>query len=180
MNALSQTRQVSFYLTSTLLLIAFFSSSCSWDPFARTYSGPDRIKLSSAKSPLPDNSFSAQIEPAYSLPLSLKPGETANVNLVVTNTSQSSWPTSGASDGKYRVAVGNHWLDPGLNLVILDDGRAGLPYDIEPGGTAEVQLRVKAPTKPGRYVLEFDMVQEQVSWFAQRGSKTLRANIMIE
>jgi hypothetical protein len=39
---------------------------------------------------------------------------------------------------------------------------------------------VAAPRKPGDYLLELDMVQESVSWFAQQGSKPVRLPVTVE
>jgi hypothetical protein len=39
---------------------------------------------------------------------------------------------------------------------------------------------VNAPTIPGDYFLELDMLQEGVSWFGLHGSPTLRVPIRVE
>jgi hypothetical protein len=56
----------------------------------------------------------------------------------------------------------------------MDDARSILPYDLQPGERAEILLNVRAPDQPGHYVLEVDLAQEKVAWFAQKGSQPLR------
>jgi hypothetical protein len=38
---------------------------------------------------------------------------------------------------------------------------------------------VTAPEQPGTYILELDMVQEHVAWFASRGSESSRIQVTI-
>jgi len=59
------------------------------------------------------------------------------------------------------------------------DGRIGLAKDLRPNEETEVSLAITAPTNPGNYVLDVDMVQEQVSWFHDKGSPTARTNITV-
>jgi hypothetical protein len=54
--------------------------------------------------------------------------------------------------------------------VIRDDGRADLPHQLRPGEQVPLRLRVKAPDRPGRWRLQFDVVQEFVAWWSDLGS----------
>jgi SAM-dependent methyltransferase len=81
------------------------------------------------------------------------------------------------------------WARLGVHLY-RDDGEAGeavdfdwlrisLPRDVDPG--EEVALEVELPPlEPGTYRLVFDLVAEQVCWFAQRGSPTVSATLVVE
>jgi hypothetical protein len=62
---------------------------------------------------------------------------------------------------------------------VPDDGRARLPHDLEPGRSADVRLEVTAPVHEGPCVLEIDLVQERICWFAQRGSPTARQSVAV-
>jgi hypothetical protein len=42
-----------------------------------------------------------------------------------------------------------------------------------------LDLPVTVPAEPGSYILELDMVHEGVTWFAQRGSSTLRIPVRV-
>ena len=98
--------------------------------------------------------------------------------MLVKNISNARWPSGGDPDGKYRIDLGNRWLDQDGNST--DNGRSSLSYDLEPGDTAEVLLTITAPDEPGNYVLEFDMLQEDVTWFSSKGSGTLRWRVRVE
>lgn len=102
----------------------------------------------------------------------LQPAQHYQCSVAVTNASGSAWPGN-------CVSLGNHWLAPDGGVVQLDDGRAILLDDLEAGSTAVVDLRVTAPASSGRYLLELDLVQEGVTWFADRGSTTARVPLTV-
>jgi hypothetical protein len=98
----------------------------------------------------------------------------------VRNESEARWPSTGDAAQRFRIYVGNHWLDPSGRVLVNDDARASLPFDLAPGEELEVPLVVNAPRAAGAYVLELDLVQESVSWFGLRGSPTLRRELSVE
>jgi hypothetical protein len=65
-------------------------------------------------------------------------------------------------------------------MVKHDDVRARLTHDLRPGESTHLRLRLEAPSKPGVYQLEFDMVQENHKWFAMAGSKTKRTRVHVD
>jgi hypothetical protein len=79
-----------------------------------------------------------------------------------------------------QLSAANHWLDPSGQPVTNDDGRGALPRDLRPGEEAVITFAVNAPQRPGDYLLEIDMLQEGVSWFALKGSKTLRVPVRVD
>ena len=113
---------------------------------------------------LPRNAVLAAIEPLDG-ELELAAGGDATVRARVRNAGVAPWP---ALIGGRPVHLGNHWLSRDGELLQLDDGRAPLPHDVAPGEEVELELPVTAPAEPGDYVLELDLVQEGVAWFAQR------------
>jgi glycosyltransferase involved in cell wall biosynthesis/SAM-dependent methyltransferase len=131
-----------------------------------------------ALAPLPQAGFRAGLRcPAWKLEMT--EGSTLEVPLRLVNLSSVPWPAVGLSDGTYRVAVGNHWLSrDGRVLLLQDDGRAHLSHDLDPESWADLALRVTAPC-PGDYVVEFDAVQEHISWFQEQGSAALRLAVKV-
>jgi SAM-dependent methyltransferase len=119
---------------------------------------------------LPDEAWrSAASIDRSSAPATLAPGERAVVRVTVRNDSPVVWRADqGDQDGRGWIRIGNHWLAPNGATVVPDDGRIELPHDVPPGGEATVDLAVHAPDAPGTAVLEADLVQEGVSWFADR------------
>src|SRR5918911_1722629 len=53
------------------------------------------------------------------------------------------------------------------------------PAKLRAGEETEVPLLVTAPKEPGDYLLEVDLVQEQVGWFSDKGSPTARAKVTV-
>ena len=91
------------------------------------------------------------------------------------------WPATGdGATGKGAIYLGSHLLRDTEEEIDWDYGRARLPRDVEPGETADVEFKVRAPQTPGKYIVEFDMVAEHVTWFEDHGSGTLRQQLVVE
>ena len=114
---------------------------------------------------LPDAAHRASIR-AVQVPGRMNAGEPVEVAVQVRNASEVEWPRV---EG---IRVGNHWRNR-RGMVALDDGRASLPRSLQPGESADVRLVVTPPQAAGDYELEFDVVEERITWFADRGSETL-------
>lgn len=131
-----------------------------------------------APSPLPNEAYKAAITPVQPLP-AFKAGESASITVKVKNAGTGTWPALGQGP-KYKVDLGNHWFDAKGVELAGDDGRCPLPHDLKAGEEAELLLRVKAPKTPGDYVLVLDMVHEDITWFALRGSPTVKLNVTVQ
>jgi hypothetical protein len=57
-------------------------------------------------------------------------------------------------------------------LLERDYARAWLPETLAPGASVDVPIEIVAPTKPGKYMLKFDLVSEGIDWFENNGSPT--------
>lgn len=133
----------------------------------------------SCTEPLPNEAFLAEIKVDRTA-LTVESSSRIVLPLKVRNTSPVQWPAFGDPDGRYQVKVGNHWLDKDCNLLLLDDGRAILPADLEPGGEVDLSLSVSTPPSSGRYFLEIDLVQEAVAWFREKGSPSVRLCVKVK
>jgi hypothetical protein len=133
---------------------------------------------------LPDNGFKAQIT-LPDPPAKLRAGQQERIQVKVKNASDVIWYARGApintsSSNKFYIAAGNRWLKADDNSLVTDmDGRHGIPRDLQPGEEGEVLLLITAPKDPGDYLLEVDLVQEQVGWFSDKGSPTAKAKISV-
>jgi len=127
------------------------------------------------RSELPWSAFRADVQPLQSR-LSLEPGEVRAIRVAVRNRGDVTWP---ASAERRPVQLGNHWRDGAGALLAQDDARAPLPDDVAPGEEVESELHVTAPLVAGDYVLELDLVQEGIAWFAERGSRPARVEIRV-
>jgi len=128
---------------------------------------------------LPDAAMRAEIRP-INIPQTLKAGEAATIRVAVRNAAGVTWYAGERPGVPLQVRLGNHWLDQNLNMLVNDDGRSALLRDLAPGQETEIDLTINAPINSGKYILEIDLLQEGVSWFGLRGSKTLQLPITIE
>jgi len=105
--------------------------------------------------------YGARYEPAESA-LSLAAGAASTTPVKVTNTGRKAW----TDEGQFHLSY--HWYDVERH-VAMDGGRTRLPRTIEPGDSAVLMAEVRAPGRPGSYLLLWDMVQEHTSWFSGQG-----------
>ena len=138
----------------------------------------DTPQHTEANAPLPDWGYAVEFQ-TLNAPQTLATGESLDLRVKVKNVSGVIWPVRGDTRGKYQIRLGNHWADSNGHTVILNDGRAALPHDLRPGREVELLLRITAPQTPGEYTLELDMVQEQVTWFADQESPAMRVKITV-
>lgn len=57
------------------------------------------------------------------------------------------------------------WLSCDGAIEVADGIRTALPEDVEPSLAAIVPMQIRSPSKPGHYVLQGSLVQEQNAWF---------------
>jgi SAM-dependent methyltransferase len=60
-------------------------------------------------------------------------------------------------------------------LQSFDNARTPLASELGPGQQATMAVEVTAPSEPGEYVAEIDLVHESVTWFASKGLEGSRA-----
>jgi SAM-dependent methyltransferase len=124
---------------------------------------------------LEDGSHAARVSVGEgNRPVELKPGEKTVVKAKVRNDSPFAWSSAAP------VRAGNHWLDAQGAMIVQDDGRTPLGRDLGPGDEVALEVVATAPDQPGRYVIEVDLVEEGVTWFANRGSHTGRSEVLVK
>jgi hypothetical protein len=104
--------------------------------------------------------------------LAMKPGDAARVVLRATNTGNTVWRHEPLPDAG-QVCVGAHLADPDGRVLEHDFLRSPLPGSVAPGQTVDVEVEVPAPSAPGPYRLQLDLVDEGVAWFGTWGSSVL-------
>ena len=92
----------------------------------------------------------------------LVPERAGPVYVRVVNLGTDRFPGLPQHDPPIRLAY--RWLRPDGTVYIADGVRTFLPCPLEPGEAAVVPVTVAAPA-PGAYVLELDLVHEDVRWF---------------
>jgi len=144
---------------------------------------PTQPKGPKVASALPENGFKAQIS-LNGAPTKLRAGERSTVEVHLKNLSDVIWYARGGEinsfpDNRFYLAVGDRWLQSDGKLLTNMDGRYGLDRDLKPGEETTLPLQVTAPGTPGEYQLEVDLVQEQVSWFSDKGSQTAKTKVTV-
>ena len=126
--------------------------------------------------PLPNSGFKAKITVPASQFI-FDAGSEVTLILKIQNTSTVVWPFSASE--QYLLQIGNHWIDRNGSILLFDDGRTPLPYAVKPSQEIDLPIKFRVPIKEGTYTLEFDMVQEHVSWFHDRGSETVKVPVQV-
>jgi len=105
------------------------------------------------------------------------------VNLHLKNSGALTWQAGGLNWEAVRATVVHlayHWLDDAGRMIARDGKRTLLPNDVPPDGEVDVVAQVEPPDKAGNYTLEWDMVHEFVTWFADKQVKTARQAVTVQ
>jgi hypothetical protein len=95
--------------------------------------------------------------------IALRTGENAVVRIGVRNTGRLAWD----SRADPPILLSYHWRPAGGDRFVVFDGvRTAFAAPVWPGERALVDVRVRPPRQPGRYRLEWDLVQEGRLWFS--------------
>ena len=99
--------------------------------------------------------------------VTLEAGSITRVPLTVWNQGRIVW----RAQGRQAVEVTYHWLDASAGKILVWDGaRSAIPLNVKPGTMLKSEPWVRAPGKPGLYTLQWDMLQENMTWFSVMGS----------
>jgi hypothetical protein len=169
--------------TKSLFVIAcvcFLAFGCGRKPASETGASPTPQRIAG---PLPPSGYKAQLS-LPSAPTQLRAGQKETVQVRLKNASDIFWWARGGeindrNDNMFYLATGNRWLKADGSVLTDMDGRHGIAKDLKPGEETEVPLLVTAPKDPGEYILEVDLIQEQVAWFSDKGSPTARAKVTV-
>jgi hypothetical protein len=107
---------------------------------------------------------------------SLTTGQTTTVSVTVKNTGTLTWEPAGSNP----VHLSYHWYatgafpagsvpttpPPEYGAVVFNGRRTTLPGPVGSQASVTLNAQVQAPTKPGTYVLKWDLVREGVTWFS--------------
>ncbi len=100
------------------------------------------------------------------MPATMKAGAPpTTVPIKVTNGSNQTW----GAGSNYRLSY--HWAQNG-SVVISEGKRTFLTAPVSPCQTVPLTATVQAPPTPGTWTIEWDMVNEGVTWFSAQGVAT--------
>jgi inositol phosphorylceramide mannosyltransferase catalytic subunit len=109
-----------------------------------------------------EGAYRANIE-LLSSTLSMAPSERRHVLVRVRNEGCERWPAS--LDEKPQIRLSYRWLHADGSVHTPEGPRSAFPRIVEPEAQILAPLHVDAPIVEGDYVLEIDLVHEEVRWF---------------
>jgi hypothetical protein len=107
------------------------------------------------------NIFVRRDSPAFLIPINIQ------------NISSLKWPAS-------VIQVAFRWLAGNGNPIGEYSAQHSLYYDLDPGEIMPFELQLSPPRAAGKYLLEIDLYQKNVSLFHEKGSKVTLANVIVE
>lgn len=103
-----------------------------------------------------------------------KAGARLEIPVSLENRSSAAFPA-----GKNVFGMSYHVLSASGQELVHDNPRAWINTPLAPGGRASVRLPVRAPSEPGPYRLEIDLVWEGVMWFKDVGNPTAFVDLSV-
>lgn len=109
-----------------------------------------------------EGAYRAHVEPREP-GLSLAPSERRHVMVRVRNEGSERWPDN--LEERPWIRLSYRWLHPDGSVHTSEGRRSAFPRAVDPGDSVLVPLHVDAPAEKREYVLEIDVVHEDVRWF---------------
>jgi predicted O-methyltransferase YrrM len=157
-----ETKTVEFWYAPALLVTSVLRSHV--DLYAST---PDRlVPLGEAGTRAKFSLAATEVQAAS--------GQTVTLPVTVANTSNEVFPS-----GEKVLGLSYHLLSASGEVLRHDNERSWLTTPLQPGESRSVPLQVQAPSRPGVYQLELDLVWEQVMWFKEAGNPTARVRLAV-
>ncbi len=111
-------------------------------------------------------------------PAKLMAGQTLQVPITVRNGGSLTWSWGGGNP--FRLGYRYYRNRRPLPMAAAKDLRTDIPHDVAPGETAVIEARIALPDDPGNYTVEFDLIQEGMTWFKEKGSPVLSRWLTVE
>ena len=113
-------------------------------------------------------------------PVPVHVGETLYLDVEIENTGDTLWvaDTSGLP-GWTRLGIRLHAADDTSTLLDGEWYRVALPHDVAPGDVVIVDVELPPIERSGDYLLVFDLVAEDVAWFADVDSPTAALRLQV-
>ena len=109
--------------------------------------------------------------------LTMAAGTVTTVPMTVRNAGLLDWPRLGDNP----VHLSYHWVAPdGDEILVWNGARTRLPHTVAAGDTVTLPAVIDGRVPPGRYRLEWDLVQEQIAWFSWLGAQTATTWVEVE
>jgi hypothetical protein len=115
----------------------------------------------------------ATIQPDVST-LQSEPGKTVDVDVTITNKSDTAFPS-----GEGEFGLSYHLLSNSGKMLMFDNARSYFRTALQPDCSLTIKLQIEPPNAPGEYVVELDLVWEGMLWFKENGNPTARIDLLV-
>lgn len=106
---------------------------------------------------------------------SAQAGDWLAVSVEVANAGVRAWVVGGPQPFVLSYHIRQH----DGRLIEYDGVRTPLPHRVAPGERLSLQAVVRAPDATGEYLLEWDMLQEDVTWFSAKGNASAATRLTV-
>ena len=131
------------------------------------------LMVHSAAEPWSKEAYKAKLTLSSILPKEVNVEDILLLEIVIQNQSMLPWI---AGSG---LGLGNHWYNELGDIIQWFDGRVLLEETLNPGETTTLSLQVNVPNKPGKHILEVDLVEEGITWFKSKGNTVIAIEVKI-
>ncbi len=111
----------------------------------------------------------------HQTPARMEAGATIKLPVTLRNTGSKTWMAT----GKNAVRLSYHWLDAAGQRLPAEGERTNLPGSVLPDQEVALEAKVKAPAGAGAYLLQWDVVEELITWFSQQGAAMPQATVKV-
>jgi hypothetical protein len=87
-------------------------------------------------------------------------GRSQTFEVITRNMGTETWPAVGDADSRYAVSLHAQWRHVDQAPIDGEPKRVRIPYDMEPGDTAGIEIEMNPPKVAGTYLIEVTMVQD--------------------
>ncbi len=127
-----------------------------------TLARPEGINAAAPTRQFGPDAYRARIE-VVEHDLRMEVGQERTLLVRVHNAGVETWPWQEHHPIQVRVAY--HWRSRNGSVLVHDGLRTPMPHTVRPGESLVMLVTVAPPSRPGAYLLELDLVHENVRWF---------------
>ena len=112
-----------------------------------------------------------------SIPQQMEAGHQYTAEVTVRNEGRQTWSPS--SIDRRGFSISYHWRSTDGTMLVRDGLRTPIPKKVARNASIRFAFNIEAPPDPGRYLLEIDVIREQVGWLGQMGSETKKVEVHV-
>jgi|SRR5688572_23947899 len=173
--------------TVAILLTTVALAACGRgeEPASSDAAPSQDARPASVASPLPASAMQVRWS-APTIPNQLTAGVVLPATVTFTNIGDTTWPDKVTADPKEKT--GGYAVRLVYSLVPVGKHVAGSQHigdridllkPVASGESATLDVKIRVPEEPGDYILTFELLQELVAWFGDRGAAVLTIPVKV-